>query len=783
MRIIIYFIFSYLYIGVSQLCAQITPEEMDRLGKSDLIDRKNNNDLKIVSASRSSKNINDIPISVQVVTNEEITRNGYVTLIDVLKHISGVRTSKPGNGIDGETFLMRGLIGNYYTKILINSIPVQSSVTGSIAIAEQLPVVGAERIEIIFGPASAVYGADAMAGVINIITRSTENNPFAQATLSTGEYGYRYGSFIAGGKAGKNKDVVKYSIYGNFSQRQDQNVRYDIENYGISKTSIFPKEEIAAALQNPDLFMLNVINSFYPHYQGTTLEPKLGRMPQSSYMIGGQIEFRNFQASYLEMSRESFSSLGNSPLIFHYHNTDIFYGDVSRRFTVGFNKDWEKMGITSNVSYLRYRTTPLASRASTYHGFNGRSYKFMASDDIFGEFLWRYSTSRKVEWTVGSSVQISSTFPETNDLEEPFDKKYYQPFTNSIPPDHPLYGSFGYNPLTFFNAGIFAQLIYTTKKWTQIAGIRQDINTFTNDAGTLRYAVQYKHTENLSFRLSGGGAFKVPAPYLKYSSTALPGDAYSSINYQQIPNPNIIPERLWSVELGMRCQLFPETYLEATFYYQRVPNRVYNLPTPVDTLKYPKAEGFNSSQGVPFPIARSYKNDSSSRSALASLELVFKQTNLVRKWAWNVDVNLTFSRGSERLPKLEFAQNAGIGNVENITINDYRMVPLFLGQFNTDFKPHKNWYVRLESVWSSKWNRRYISPVDILENTNTVKGYFTVDAIVRYKLSKHLNTHFKVLNILNEQYGGIDATGLDIDLRYNPQLGRNVQFGLNFNLE
>jgi len=765
-----YFIFSYLLLFQHVVLAQIDTTDMDRMNKFDLLAGKATKGGKVISASRSNQNVNDLPIAIQVITREEIERNGYVTLVDVLKHIGGIRTSKPGTGIDGETFLMRGLVGNYYTKILINSIPIQPSVSGNMAIAEQLPIIQAERIEIIFGPASAIYGGDAMAGVINIITRSTDNNPFAQATITTGEYGYRCGSFIAGGKAGKNSDVVKYTIYSNFSERQDLNVRYDAENYSNFKSLQLSPADKEFAIQNPVAF-LGVLQDNYPYYKGDAFNPMLGSMPQRSHLIGGQMEYRGFQGSYLEMSRQNFYSTGITPILFGYNNPDTFYGDRQRRVTLSYNGNWGKWSITSNLSYNHYRLNPQSSRASTYRGFNGRSYKYAASNDAFAEQLFRYTTTKKWEWTLGASYQYSSTLPETNDLETPFNPNDYKAFRKFTLAPHPLYGNFGYNQTNFSNVGLFLQGIYVKNRWSFIYGGRQDYNSLIQGRGRVRLALQYKVNEKLSLRSSGGGAFKIPAPNLIYSSTALPsGIPNKPINYQQVPNTNLKPEELDSREFGMRYQINRNTSLEIVGYMQNSKQRLNNFILPVDTLKYPLASIQNPSSPIPF--ARVYKNDSASRSRLLSLQILFKQRDIFKFWHMNLDANITLSSGDEILPN-------GLGS-----INGYRAVPFFMGQVNVDCTPHKNWYVRLESVMSSKWHRRYIAIASEYGSAyNIVKGYATLDMVARYKWSKNVYTCLKILNVFNTQYGGIDATGLDIDLRYNPQLGRNIQLGVNFNLD
>jgi len=107
---------------------------------------------KVTGASRSLKNIQDLPFSIFVIEGEEIRRKGHITLADALKMLPGIRVSQPGSALEGETFMMRGLLGNAYAKILVNGIPIKPYVVSGMPIGAQLPVQQAERIEVIYGP-------------------------------------------------------------------------------------------------------------------------------------------------------------------------------------------------------------------------------------------------------------------------------------------------------------------------------------------------------------------------------------------------------------------------------------------------------------------------------------------------------------------------------------------------------------------------------------------------------------------------------------------------------
>jgi len=95
---------------------------------------------KVSGASRSLKNIQDLPFSIYVIEGEEIRRHGHITLADALKMLPGIRVSQPGSALEGETFMMRGLLGNAYAKILVNGIPIKPYVVSGMPIGAQLPI-------------------------------------------------------------------------------------------------------------------------------------------------------------------------------------------------------------------------------------------------------------------------------------------------------------------------------------------------------------------------------------------------------------------------------------------------------------------------------------------------------------------------------------------------------------------------------------------------------------------------------------------------------------------
>ena len=130
--------------------------------------------LKVISASKRLENINTAPSTIVVITQKDIRKYGYRNLKDLLKHTLGIEYGDPSSWLQGG---QRGFVANFsQTKLLIDGRETNLLWTGESYIANQYTLNNVKQVEIIHGPASALYGADAVVGVINIITKSTQNS-------------------------------------------------------------------------------------------------------------------------------------------------------------------------------------------------------------------------------------------------------------------------------------------------------------------------------------------------------------------------------------------------------------------------------------------------------------------------------------------------------------------------------------------------------------------------------------------------------------------------------
>ena len=128
----------------------------------------------VVSAGKIEQSVDKATEKVQVISSEEIHESGAKTLSEAVKNLPGVTVTgaSPANPVD--SISMQGF-DSAYVKILIDGVAVSGDIAGSTAVFE-IPVELIDHIEVVQGASSALYGSDAMGGVINIITKKAKTN-------------------------------------------------------------------------------------------------------------------------------------------------------------------------------------------------------------------------------------------------------------------------------------------------------------------------------------------------------------------------------------------------------------------------------------------------------------------------------------------------------------------------------------------------------------------------------------------------------------------------------
>lgn len=142
----------------------------------------------VVTATRTSTPLSQLGSSVTLITREEIEEKQQSQVLDVLRSVPGITVVQSGP-VGGQTsVLMRGT-DNRHTLILIDGVEFRdASLIGGGANLANINTDNIERIEIVRGPQSVIYGSDAIGGVINIITRKGTEGVHGYASVEGGSY-------------------------------------------------------------------------------------------------------------------------------------------------------------------------------------------------------------------------------------------------------------------------------------------------------------------------------------------------------------------------------------------------------------------------------------------------------------------------------------------------------------------------------------------------------------------------------------------------------------------
>lgn len=204
------------------LCADVYAQELIGMSLEDLMN------VEVYSAAKKSERISDTPAAISVITSEDIRRSGATSIPELLRMVPGVQVQK----VDSHTWDIstRGFNGSLFANkllVLIDGRSVYAPLYGGVIwYLQDVVLEDIERIEVIRGPGGALWGANAVNGVINIITKKAEDTQGGLAVVGGGteERGFattRYG--------GKTKEGWFYRAYAKYLNR-DNGFRPDGNN-------------------------------------------------------------------------------------------------------------------------------------------------------------------------------------------------------------------------------------------------------------------------------------------------------------------------------------------------------------------------------------------------------------------------------------------------------------------------------------------------------------------------------------------------------------------------
>jgi outer membrane receptor protein involved in Fe transport len=747
------------------------------LGEKDILARSSTmQKIVALSATRAPEPIDNLPFTVYVVTAEDILRNGFVTLGDVLHAAPGIRVSRVGHALEGETFLMRGLRGNQYVEILVNDVPIKPGAAFGMPIGAQLPVRQAERIEIFYGAAAALYGNEACAGVVNIILKETERPVYTQADLSFGTNGYNSLDIMFGGKLGKDKDILRYSIYGSNTIRENTDVFYDSN---LFKTSNYLPFGLDSSLYTR-----------LPNYRASESTSSLARtapIPHESRLLGFNLAWRGLQFSYNRMTRFDHSALGLNPLAVSWSNPSNRFEENIESFVLSLKRRRDKRLIYSTLSILQYKiantstTTYVFDRLSavdyllelplinteedrlnklqeTYLLFASRE-RYNGANGADARFETRFSTDIGKRWYLQAGVQAIASvgtpplghyaFPIEIGLGGSVNSEPSRPFDPVFKSD--------------LDGNGFAQLEYTGRRIYAILGGAVNYSFNYGLMPAPRAALFFRIDSTWSLRANASSGFRRPSLYARSASYF-----YSLNNFVQAGADAFDKsETTYSGELGIRYTR-KKIFSEALLFYQRADNLIRNgdlrvEPGIVPTWRY----GFANTPGRALShwgIQGLFRSQSFGTQAVAGKKKYVLSSR--------TEFFFQYARGREWL------------GGDKKPIDEVLNMPRWMTQFRTIFSINKLQFMFSSNRQTSVMSKSvvYRERFQLAERPERNPGFRTWDMTARIYLSNYFSLYLVGHNIFNRRASGLDATGTPDDLLYNPQQRRLFRLGASYNM-
>ena len=293
----------------------------------------------VVTATRVETPVEEIASSITVISSKEIERKQKTTVLEVLKGLPGLDVVQNG-GVGGATSIFLRGANSEHTLVMIDGVEVNDPISpGRSYDFAHLTVDNIERIEVIRGPQSTLYGSDAIGGVVNIITKKGEGKPKFFLSAEGGSFTtFREATGISGG----NK-WVNYS-------------------FGLSR---FDTEGISTASKKDG-------NYERDGYENTSLSAKLGFKPMDNLGI-------DFILRYMDAKTDldNFAGVGgDDPNYVQKSNQFLFKTQVGLSL---FDQVWsQKLGLALNDHNRDIKNKKDSQHPFDYEkgGYDGQLLKF-----------------------------------------------------------------------------------------------------------------------------------------------------------------------------------------------------------------------------------------------------------------------------------------------------------------------------------------------------------------------------------------------------------------------
>ena len=448
--------------------------------------------VKVITASGYLQKTSEAPSTIQVITAKQISERGYEELSDALRDIPGIDMIHL-NGYAPTLIYFRGMYGaeNLRALLMIDGI-VENNIVGSNDIAgPAYNLHNVDRIEIVWGPASVLYGANAFGGVINIITKKGGDINGVTAEKGFGTFNTSLEKVSMGAQTGRFEVSLSGSLYS-------------------TDGPVFANRDPSYTASYVDkAYSLNGSIGYSARQSKTTLGFRAYRTPM------GWGTFLNSPTQFLGLPSQGYENRGVLGLLSRDVRNERSGLESPYARTIFLQNEFKPSGKLSFLARAVYRETGIGEDSYVYLTIDGKKlFRVITashSTRAFGEFLSNYSPSENHKFSAGiqfyrdnveKGSRRSTIDTNTNYL---IDGKHI--VTN-------LYSTF--LPRTYDlrnNFGSYLQYVHHTdllRKTTFTLGGRYDYNSYYGSNLSPRIAVVTQPTDQFTVKLQYGTAYRAP---------------------------------------------------------------------------------------------------------------------------------------------------------------------------------------------------------------------------------------------------------------------------------
>lgn len=724
--------------------AQNDTTKLDTLSLKELLN------VRVTTASKSSQSSENAPATVHVVSQEQIRMRGYQSLLNLITDLPDMKVDDKIYSDSRNSITVRGIQGQQNFVILLNGIKISSPTNEAMPIMENYPVSLAEQVEVMYGPASALYGADAVSGVINIITKKLPANKglIAEANIAAGNYGYTNNTLFLAKKLAANASMVISGQY-NYDSQPDY-------------TKIYPDDPQLTS----EPYRTGTFNTIYgPVKPATPFKPSY-QAPTLAYNLYAALNVNNFSFSLFTNHARIPSGYGNNTSNTIY-NKDLYMGQSITTANASFKRKINKFLSSTTLTASGYSLDPKSSYRNLYTALEP-VYKYSTSTSIKAEEQLDFKANSKLNLTGGVSYENFNAIPQSADLSAPVNTR--RNIEGSIAGTSGFYHPDGlpaqFYYIKYYNAGAYLQAQYKPiKTLTFTLGSRYDYNSRYGSTINPRLGAVFSATPKTTIKALYGSAYLAPSPstaYVQYGTfeTADSGKTYHS-SFLHLPNPEIKPVRSQNFEVNIRQYITNDFTVTADAYYTVLNGLLRFADDNLTTKLYN-----NQYNGIPVDYIEVFTNQGKQKNYGGSLQ--FNLKHAIGSLLFNSYTSFSYVDGNSDHMELPFISPAIFHIGTDMRAGNLTFSPrlLIMGKQN------------LPGVKDT---------VGTAIQRQTIAGYALLNLSTRYQFSKKFSLFVNVSNALDQHYRNVgynmDLNKKDTELFYGqPQDPFRIIGGLNFRL-